>query len=178
MTEYQNKCFKQALGIFKEEIEVLADTIKTGTEYEKGRYLGNAISYKTIVLMVYQCNNFYNFLDRTRQNIFTSANKDTLKQDLVKYSKLIKSAPTSENYYNRAISYFGLTKFKQAIQDIEKAIKLNNNFPAAYLLRGFISEVNEDYDEAYDDYVMAKKLSDKKQIDLFIVMVDRKRKIK
>ena len=61
-------------------------------------------------------------------------------------------------YYNRGTAYALLRKFKQAIQDFNKAIELNPNYAAAYNNRAYCYQELGDKAKAQADFAKAKEL--------------------
>ncbi len=74
---------------------------------------------------------------------------------LVLYNKIIeKSKPQTEDefqlYYKRAVCYYGLEKFQEALSDVNKVIEKYPT-PQAKLLRAYIFQELEDYESQLSD---------------------------
>lgn len=89
---------------------------------------------------------------------------------------MINSSSNPQDYFERAMSYFKLEKFKSSKKDLDKLLTLDKNHVQGLLLRGFVNEATKKYKEAIIDYENCKRLTDKPEIDFFIAMAERKRK--
>ena len=63
-----------------------------------------------------------------------------------------------------------------ARKDLDKAIKLDNNYAPAYLLRGFLFELTSKFSKAIADYQQSNKLMTRGDIEIYIAMAKRKKR--
>ncbi|MFN3405843.1 MAG: tetratricopeptide repeat protein [Cytophagaceae bacterium] len=77
------------------------------------------------------------------------------------FDKAVKLSPTAKHYTKRAICLMFLSQMKEALQDFDEAIKIDPNFAEAYLFKGSIYQLMEDYDIAISLYSKAIKANPK-----------------
>jgi tetratricopeptide (TPR) repeat protein len=171
---FQKNCFMQTLRQFESEINEIADTIKGSTDYERGLKFGRFISTRAQISLIHRCDEFLDFMGHFRKGIFKTVNrkKELLAIDVT--TKEIDEKQQASDYYLRAVSYFVLKEFKMARKDLDKAITLEKNFAAAYLLRGFLFELTSKYAWAVSDYSESARLTRRDDIGIFIAMAKRK----
>ena len=66
---------------------------------------------------------------------------------------------TAVEYYNRGLEYKNLGKYQLAIDDYNKAIKINPDYVDAYNDRGIAYHKSGNYKNALDDYNRAIKIN-------------------
>ena len=71
----------------------------------------------------------------------------------------------AQAYNNRGIAYAEKGDYDRAIQDYDKAIKLNLDFAEAYFNRGLAYAEKGDYDRAIQDYDKASELRPRLCVD-------------
>jgi len=179
LAKYQEDCFVQTLKLFDAEINIMMDTISAGTtfgdtDYEKGHKFGLEMFNRIQLTMIEKCDPFFNFMDNFRNGVFRTANEEKELLNIKNKSKDITEKQNPADYYSRAVSYFALRKFKRAKRDLDKAIELDRNSPAPYLLRGFLYEQTKRYENAIVDYEVSNKLMVRGDIDIYIAMARRK----
>ena len=80
--------------------------------------------------------------------------------------ELIKIQPTNEyGFYYKGIAYKRKNELKNSIENLNKAIELNNEFCEAYYLRGLIKA--KLYDKIKSEHENKEKLSDLNNKDLY-----------
>lgn len=82
---------------------------------------------------------------------------------LKSYSDSIEIDPNNKTicsmlYYNRASVYMKMKKYKEALEDCNKAIELNETYAKAYVKRADIRIEMEEFDEAVKDLKQAKQI--------------------
>lgn len=85
--------------------------------------------------------------------------KDDFLTALNAYTDSIKIKPQYTAYYNRALVYKKLKKFKNAIEDFTAAIAQNQGGYAVYAARGEAYASNGDYGAAIQDFTAAIRLN-------------------
>jgi tetratricopeptide (TPR) repeat protein len=80
------------------------------------------------------------------------------------YSNAIDDTPSAILFGNRATAYFKLNQFRLALQDCEKAIKLDPAYVKAYMRKGLCLEQMRDYNEAYKTFLEVKRLDKSSQL--------------
>lgn len=78
-------------------------------------------------------------------------------------SRIIRTSgePTQNRaiaYFNRALAYYDLGDLDRAIQDLTEALRLQQDYYAAYVIRGSIFHEQKKYDLAIQDFNQAIKL--------------------
>ena len=73
------------------------------------------------------------------------------------FDKAVKLNPTAKYYTKRAVSLMFLSQMKEALEDFDRAIKIDPNYAEAYLFKGSIYQLMEDYDIAISFYSKAIK---------------------
>ncbi len=69
------------------------------------------------------------------------------------FTKAISLDSANNEYYsNRAMCYFSMKQYPQALVDIDKALNLKRDFPGAYYLRGNIKNKSSDPEGAHKDF--------------------------
>ncbi len=81
------------------------------------------------------------------------------KQAVADYTKLIKLAPSANNYCNRGVTYYQFKNYQSAIEDLDLAIGLDRDNITAYYTRGNAKYELQDKLGAYRDYERAEFLS-------------------
>ncbi|WP_455375973.1 tetratricopeptide repeat protein [Kaarinaea lacus] len=76
-------------------------------------------------------------------------------------SQRLEDSALAELYRERGVHYSNLGHFKESIEDLSNAIKLNNNYVTAYINRANAYAKLEKYNEAYQDFATAQRLSPK-----------------
>jgi tetratricopeptide (TPR) repeat protein len=76
-----------------------------------------------------------------------------------------------ENYYKRARLYFLQENYPKALEDINAAIRLENNIGAYYLLRGKVNRELNKVDEALEDAQRAEVLQQDSP-ELYVLLAD------
>ena len=76
-------------------------------------------------------------------------------------SQRLEDSALAELYRERGVHYSNLGHFRESIQDLSNAIKLNNNYVTAYINRANAYAKLEKYNEAYQDFATAQRLSPK-----------------
>src|SRR5690606_8011213 len=123
-----------------------------------GQKFGRLISTRTQVTMIDRCDQFFYFMDEFRNDVFKTVNKEEELINIKTKTKEIQEKQSAFDYYNRAVSYFSLREFKMARKDLDKAIKLDKNYPPPYLLRGFLYEQTKKFSKAIADYEVSNRL--------------------
>ena len=176
LAKYQETCVMQVARTFESEMKTIADTIQGSSAYERGQKLGQLISTRTQLVMIDRCDRFFHLMDKLRSQIFETANEAEELLNIDAKSKQIQKTHAAADYYNRAISYFVLRKFKLAKADLDKAIELDQDYPASYLLRGFLFEQTKKYPEAITDYEISNRMMTRGDIAVYIAMAKRKQR--
>ncbi len=69
------------------------------------------------------------------------------------FTKAISLDSANHEYYsNRAMAYFSMKQYPQALTDIDKALNMKRDFPGAYYLRGNIKNKSGDPEGAHKDF--------------------------
>jgi len=76
-------------------------------------------------------------------------------------SKKLEDSALAELYRERGVHYSDLGHYRESIEDLSNAIRLNNNYVTAYINRANSYAKLEMYNEAYQDFASAQKLSPK-----------------
>jgi len=82
--------------------------------------------------------------------------KNNNKAAADEYTRAISHNGNASNYFARGLAFYYLENYRQAIQDMNKAIELNPNVAQYYYDRGDTKEKINDNDGACDDWKMAK----------------------
>lgn len=82
--------------------------------------------------------------------------KNNNKAAADEYTKAISYNGNASNYFARGLAFYYLENYRQAIQDMNKAIELNPNVAQYYYDRGDTKEKINDNDGACDDWKTAK----------------------
>ena len=86
-------------------------------------------------------------------------------------------AETVEFFYNRSLDKYDKKNYQGALEDLNKAIKINGNYSQLYYNRGVIKEQNfKNYSEAINDYKRAIELNPN-YVDAYINLGISTRKI-
>lgn len=59
--------------------------------------------------------------------------------------------------FNRAVAYTKISKNKDALNDLNSAIEMNEDYAKAYVKRGDVNLLLENYEESVRDYERAKQ---------------------
>jgi tetratricopeptide (TPR) repeat protein len=103
---------------------------------------------------------FYYELGLAYNNLgdYENAKKAWEKANFGNYRKLI-AAEMSKNspgfYYKKAVSYYSAGQFDQSRDEVRKALELQSNFGAGYLLMGKIDKKQGNYSQAITNYSTA-----------------------
>ena len=77
---------------------------------------------------------------------------------------------TADEHYNNAMEFVKVKNFTSAITELNKAIEINPNYAKAYLDRGNVYLIIQDYKKAQQDFENAQKIdSTNKQINWLLV---------
>jgi len=87
-------------------------------------------------------------------------------ETIASFTKIIKSkkledSALAELYRERGLHYSELGHYKESIDDLSNAIRLNNSYVTAYINRANAYAKIEMYKEAFQDFAIAQKLSPK-----------------
>lgn len=78
------------------------------------------------------------------------------------FSQIIKVEPNNPYaYFGRGYSYFGLSDYQRAKNDLDKTISIKPNFPYAYLFRGLSNYGLGSKQEAISDLEVAANMFEK-----------------
>lgn len=85
------------------------------------------------------------------------------KEAIEKFTECLELDPLNHSYnsailYNRASAYINLAMNSEALQDLNKAIEVNEEYVKAYMKRAEIHMKNKDYEEAVRDYERVKQI--------------------
>ena len=89
---------------------------------------------------------------------YQNAQKSWEKAYSGKYKPLIdreKSINSPSYFYRMAVSYYMISAYTECKAQVDKALELQNNFSAAYLLMGKIDKKRGDYSSAINNYKSA-----------------------
>lgn len=82
------------------------------------------------------------------------------EKDVKYYSKKIKSEPNDyKNYFERGTASFKLYDYENALNDLNRAIELNNKYSDAYANRGAVYYALGQIQNAMNDYNIALELN-------------------
>lgn len=86
----------------------------------------------------------------------TGVDANALQREVAIFTEAIKKQPNNDRFYNgRAISYFKMRQFKEAVVDNEKAIALNPKNGSYLELNGDLYGSKKDYQTAFKFYAQA-----------------------
>jgi tetratricopeptide (TPR) repeat protein len=75
------------------------------------------------------------------------------------YTKAIQQDPEDvDAYFNRAMAYFYLGSYREAIKDLDKALELEPKYTVAYLSRGIAYKALGDYQLYIKNFKTAARL--------------------
>lgn len=95
----------------------------------------------------------------------TAASDDQLQQMIQDYSKAISpGTATASSYQGRALAYYNLQRYDEAIIDFTRALKLTPDDPLLYNLRGFAYTEQKSYQKAIADFTKAIQLDPKNAV--------------
>lgn len=80
---------------------------------------------------------------------------DQYRKALDAYSRIKENSRTAKTWYNISLAYYYLRDFEQALDCVQKALKLNSYDSTALDLRGKIQVEQEDYQSAMESFVLA-----------------------
>lgn len=75
----------------------------------------------------------------------------------VAFDKAVKLTPTAKHYTKRAVCLMFLSQMEEALENFDQAIKVDPNYAEAYLFKGSIYQLMEDYNIAISFYSKAIK---------------------
>jgi len=177
-------CLRQALIDYRPEVEKLTDTVKEDSNKEL-RY--NAfILDKVQVEMIYQCDKYFQFYENKRWAVFKPEADEKQKKQIeerqrkkiIEITEKISEAPYSQHYLTRATTYFLLKEFNLARKDLDTLMMMGENQSEVYMLKGFISELNGEYQDAINNYMICKTLIKNSEMESYIAICRRKAKQK
>jgi tetratricopeptide (TPR) repeat protein len=176
LKKYSEDCLVQSFKYFESELLKIQDTIRGETDYQKGLEFGKTIGVRTQSLMVKRCDQFFYFMENIKKEMFTTTDIESEKRNILNRSNQLNTSSTSQDYFERAMSYYKIKEFKSAKKDLDKLIKLDKNHAQGLLLRGFVNEQTKKYKKAILDFKECKRITGKTDIDIFIAMAERKNK--
>jgi len=99
-------------------------------------------------------------LKKEATDLFSAQN---YKEAIERFSECLDLDPLNIQYnstilFNKAVAYSKVSMNKEALDDLSKAIEMNDDYTKAYVKRGEINLVLENYEEAVRDYERAKQL--------------------
>jgi tetratricopeptide (TPR) repeat protein len=83
-------------------------------------------------------------------------------------------AQTDFEYYNIAVVKYNMRDYKGALTDLTKAIEINSENNAAFILRGSSSYNLEDFHKAIDDYTRAIEIISGKSAGIKLTITDQR----
>ena len=163
---YQNKlqakslkCFKQAKTIFPKNPmpELLRACILMHQSFKSNEYLHMLIKAELLI----------DNLNKTREPeseimFCRSILKLCLKNYEVAYESIKKAIEKADeniakHYIHRAFCNALLKKYEDAVQDFTISIQLNSDLPAIYIYRGISAYLQDDLQQAFDDFTTLAK---------------------
>ena len=110
-----------------------------------------------------------NKLDSAKEEANKAFKNKNYEEAIKLYSKCLEIDENLDQFNsiiltNRAIAYSNIKKINDAINDLNKAIELNENYSKAYLKRGELKIEIKEFDEAIKDFESAKRIDP--QIDI------------
>ncbi len=116
------------IAIDLQPIFVLSAFERNEVDYERAQYYNLAIDELN------QINNYYPFFTITNKSVHEY--REMFENFVLYYNARLEISQSSHNYLNRGIFYCLTESFNPALNDLNKAIELDNNMAIAYFTRG------------------------------------------
>lgn len=158
--------------IMNECLRMYGDTTEESA-YKFGKQLFENIQ----VDLVYDCYDFFVFMDSLRYTALTGLNEDSLKKEFNWFNKKNKAPDSSTFYSDRGILKLQLKDTSGAYYDLDKAVRLKEDNISAHLFRGWVLEMRKEYVKAMSDFQYVADATGDSNYKMLVAIVDRKRKM-
>jgi tetratricopeptide (TPR) repeat protein len=158
--------------IMNECLRMYGDTTEESA-YKFGKQLFENIK----VDLVYDCYDFFVFMDSLRYTALTGLNEDSLKREFNWFNKKNKAPDSSTFYTDRGVLKLQLKDTGGAYDDLDKAVRLNKDNISAHLFRGWVLEMRKEYVKAMNDFQYVADATGDSNYKMIVAIVDRKRKM-
>lgn len=176
LRSFASICLTSLMKSMEDELKTFIDPELIKSEYEQGRELGLKLYFELQNLMISGCDSFFKFIDKakSRKEILSPG---ISRNKISQLTKTINEGNDSEqNYYERAIVHYFSDDLNKAMKDANTAIRKNKNYWPAYVLKGQIYEVREDFKKAHKYYSKAHEITGSNEVLLLVTIAERKMK--
>lgn len=169
-------CFQTAL--MKNEKLVTAECLRLygDTTYESGYKLGTELTQKTMSNMIHSCDVYYHLMDSLRYSDYAVLNSDSVQQELNKINALAVDERDAEFLKQRGLLQFQLKNYEESMKDVTEMLKTDPDNVTSLFLKGWIHEINGEYDKSIECYERMKELTGAATFNIFIELVKRKKR--
>jgi tetratricopeptide (TPR) repeat protein len=158
--------------VMQECMKVYGDTTEASA-YKLGQKLFDDIK----VDLVYECYDYFSFMDSLRYSALTGLNEDSLKKELKWFNRTSKAPDSSTFYTDRGVLKLQLKDINGAYYDLDKAVRLKDNNVSAHLFRGWVLEIKKEFSTSIKDYQYVADATGDSNYKMIVAIVDRKRKM-
>jgi tetratricopeptide (TPR) repeat protein len=142
--------------------------------YKYGRRLADKIQPQ----LVFSCNAYFKMVENMRASTLKGFNNDSLRIELSGLEKTNETEKGESFFLKRGILYFKLKELDKALADFNTVIKNQQNSLQALLLKAWIHEMKQEYDEAILYYNKLSALTKKNEYNIFTAIAQRKKQMK
>lgn len=169
-------CFQTALLKNHQLVLQESQRIYGDTSYESGFKLGTDLTKKTMIEMVGKCESYFHLMDSLRYEEYKTLDRDSLTIVLKEMNQAGVENQNETFLEKRALLSFHLKKYESALIDIEAVLQKNPGNGQAIFLKGWIYEINGDYDAAKIMYDKVADITKNSSFLIFSEVVKRKKK--
>lgn len=173
-----SSCFQSALLINHDLVLQECQRIYGDTSYESGYKLGTDLTQKTMVEMVGKCESYFHLMDSLRYEDYKNLDHDSLAIVFKEMNQVATENQSETFLEKRALLSFHLKKYQSALADIDAVLQKNPANGQSIFLKGWIYEINGEYDAAKLMYDKVADISKNSSFLIFSEVVKRKKKEK
>ncbi|HYE53758.1 MAG TPA: CDC27 family protein [Chitinophagaceae bacterium] len=130
------------------------------TSYETGYRFGQEVSFRVLLEAIGTCKSYYLAMDTLRIQAYTADNKDVVRKEIEEFNKNVPDSAEVAFFFRRGTSYFAISEYDQALNDLNKALSVNNRLSQVIYLKALTLEMLGKYDEAIG---LFEQLADKEK---------------
>ena len=168
-SEIFSDCFFKAARKYYSEIKTECVKLYGDTSSENARKMGKKLQDDLSVFMIDNCEIYYSLRTAKRQSELlkiTSLNKDSLNKIIDSLGNITENRHDYSFFQKRASTLFRLANYDQAINDFDKAVKLDESDYSSLGMKAWAYELIGKYELAIKCYDI---LSKKMQVSLFSI---------
>lgn len=141
-------CFQTVFENNSAQVVHEYERIYGDTLFSEGRHFGNDLYKKIRISMISECKSYAIFVDSLRYNKARNLNQDSLKLELKKLDTIAYSKQDVSYYNRKSILFFQLRLYDSTLNNSNKALKQDSNNVQAMYFKGWVNEIQGNYDEA------------------------------